>query len=143
MILSKIDLDKLTPAQLQKVEALVDKLTDDSPLKRKPLIIEFRLSMPGVASWSGKWSGDGNNYVIYKQTTLKTLERLGLIRYDAVTEVSWTYPFSDGWRACVTARLLRRNEKKQKSDGFSGYNWMVDSIIASNCIKPRPSVKRS
>lgn len=86
--------------------------------------------MPCVTSCNGKWSGEGNNYVIYRPSNLRTIRRLGLLsETNDPIDASWDHRFSNGWVACVTGKLLRRNEKKQKSDGFSGYDWMVTSIL--------------
>ncbi len=83
--------------------------------------VEFRLSMPGVASWDSKWSGEGKNYVIVRQPSPENIRKLGLPQ-------SWSYAWTDGWRAQVSARLMAPGERAKKSDGFCGYDWMVDNI---------------
>ena len=93
--------------------------------------VEFRLSMPGVGSWDGKWSGSKNNYTIKENLTDNKISILGLDNSDQ----SWSYNFGDGWCATVRARIVPKGEKLKKSDGFCGYNWMVDSIISNNLIK--------
>ena len=93
--------------------------------------VEFRLSMPNRGSWNGGWSGEGRNYVIYKKLTNKMIEFLGL---DKQSKQSWYYHWSDGWGANVSARLLEKTERKQKSNGFCGYDWMVESILFRNKI---------
>ena len=93
--------------------------------------VEFRLSMPSVGSWNGRWSGADKNYVIIKRLGKKKLEFLGL---DSNKQTSWHYNFGDGWTAMVTARILEKGERI-KSNGFCGYDWMVRSIMLENEIR--------
>ena len=87
--------------------------------------IEFRLSMPSRGSWNGEWSGAGRDYVLYRY--------LPTTQADAVlnggTRRSWFYRWDDGWSARIDARIMERGERKRKSDGFSGYDWMVENIL--------------
>ena len=94
--------------------------------------IEFKLSMPNVASWNGKWSGEGRNYVRYRNLTDKKLAELDLIEKG---HNSWYHGWSDGWGASVSARVMEKGEKKQKSVGFAGYDWMIDNILIYNDTK--------
>lgn len=87
--------------------------------------IEFRLSMPSVASWNGKWTGEGKNYVIYKNFSNKRCEELGI----GENGKTWYHRWDDGWTACVSARIMKTGERKTKSDGFCGYDWMINNII--------------
>ena len=84
--------------------------------------VEFRLSMPGVSSWDGKWSGTGRNYVVYRSLTPSDIERLHL-------PSSWRHAFGDGWAACVSARVMDCGERRSKTDGFCGYEWMIPRIL--------------
>lgn len=84
--------------------------------------VEFRLSMPGVASWDGKWSGEGRNHVVYRSLSDADVKRLGI-------PMNWYHHCDDGWAAQVDARVIAKGERKQKSDGFHGYEWMVDNIL--------------
>lgn len=91
--------------------------------------VAFTLSMPGVGSWNGRWSGEGRHYVIVRHYAGKKAiaaieERLAASKY-------WHYRWSDGWAAGVSARVVDAREARKlraKSDGFCGYDWMVDSI---------------
>lgn len=83
----------------------------------------FELSMPGVASWDGRWSGEGRAYNRVRQIDAARAVELGMPN-------SWTHRWSDGWCAEVSARLMNKGERTPKSDGFSGYDWMIDNIIA-------------
>lgn len=100
------------------------------------MLIAFELTMPGRNSWDGKWSGEDRCYVI-----VKGLRKPPELR-------SYGYNFGDGWYARVavfevsptTARKLRK-----QSNGFCGYDWMVDSIIRDGAIyasaDEKPEVK--
>lgn len=94
--------------------------------------IEFKLSMPNAASWNGRWSGEGRNYVKYRTLSNKIVEKLKLIK--GKTE-SWYHAWSDGWGASVSARIMDKGEKKQKSAGFAGYEWMIDNILIYGSTK--------
>lgn len=83
--------------------------------------IEFRLAMPGKASWDGKWSGDDRNY-----TLLRDLDDDQAAQLDGR---SWSYSWPDGWRAEIYARLAHVGETRKPSHGFHGYDWMVASIL--------------
>ena len=86
-------------------------------------MIVFKLSMPNVASWNGKWSGDGRCFArIYREKEVPK----------DVWNKSFYYRWDDGWCACVDvekipAKEARRIEKM--SEGFRGYDWMIKSII--------------
>lgn len=85
--------------------------------------IEFRLSMPSRASWNGGWSGAGRNYVIVRTLTDQLAD-------DLLAVGSWYHRWDDGWGAQITARVMEPGQRKAKSDGFAGYDWMVANIIA-------------
>jgi len=90
--------------------------------------IAFKLSMPGVNSWDNRWSGEAKRYVIVRST-----------KRDDIAGNSYGYNFGDGWYACVRAEEVTANEAamlRRKSDGFCGYEWMVDSIIIHGEIRP-------
>lgn len=92
--------------------------------------VEFTLSMPGVASWNGRWSGEGRHYAIVRSVGAKGMSTLAL----ADGRGRWSYAFGDGWHAAVEARVLAKSERAGRSDGFCGYDWMVASIIATGKI---------
>ena len=82
----------------------------------------FRLSMPNTGSWNGRWSGEGRNYVIVRGLKDARVAELGV-------PTSWYYRWDDGWGASVSARVMEKGERRPKSDGFCGYDWMVNNII--------------
>lgn len=83
--------------------------------------VEFRLSMPGRASWNGDWSGEERNF---------TLDRdLDDARAVQLSGQSWSYAWPDGWRAEISARIVPVGEERKLSHGFGGYDWMVTSLL--------------
>jgi hypothetical protein len=99
------------------------------------MIVAFILSMPGRASWNGRWSGEERCFCIIKRcTTKKSQEHMRKL-----LEVgSFGYSWNDGWRACVTLKEVDAKEArslKKRSNGFSGYDWMVNSIMSHGEIK--------
>ena len=90
--------------------------------------VEFRLAMPGRASWNGGWSGEGRNYSVVRD--LSVADARILLRDDSKNaRREWAHHWSDGWCAVVTARVVPEGEELPKSDGFNGYEWMIDNIL--------------
>ena len=86
-------------------------------------MIVFELSMPGRASWNGKWSGEGRPYIRVRDERTVPKE---------LWNRDFFYRWEDGWEACVSVTKVsstdaRRLEKK--SVGFCGYDWMIASLI--------------
>jgi hypothetical protein len=97
--------------------------------------IEFRLSMPNRGSWNGEWSGAGRNYSIVRNLTDAKAEAL----LGPAGAASWCHCWTDGWTASVSARVVPKGERLRKSDGFSGYDWMVRNILDHGCTyEPEP-----
>lgn len=61
-------------------------------------------------------------YLIVRPLLSKDIERLGI-------PTSWWHNWDDGWSASVSARVMESGERKAKSAGFRGYDWMVDRIV--------------
>lgn len=95
--------------------------------------VEFKLSMPGRSSWNGGWSGEGRNYAVVRDLSDGDLARLFDVAPDGIYVAqcrrSWTHRWSDGWIAQVAVRVVPIGEELKKSDGFHGYEWMVDNIL--------------
>lgn len=87
--------------------------------------VEFRLSMPSTGSWNGRWSGEGRNYIRVRTMTDKAAAEL----LEGTPKRSWFHRWNDGWGARVEAREMTRGERAKKSDGFSGYDWMITNIL--------------
>ena len=88
--------------------------------------IEFRLSMPNVGSWNGRWSGEGRNYTIVRKISDSWVSKL----LSGKNSASWSHRWGDGWSAHISARIVPVGERLKKSDGFYGYDWMVSNILA-------------
>lgn len=88
----------------------------------------FELTMPNVGSWDGKWSGANRRHLLIRKlsNTKKNLER--------ATKLvgNYHYSWSDGWGANVQCTVIEpkcARYFRKLSDGFCGYDWMVDSIL--------------
>jgi hypothetical protein len=93
-------------------------------------MLAFTLSMPGVGSWNGRWSGEERVYVklVPVRAGLKARAHADLL----LKEGHWRYDFGDGWAAGVSVREVDGPEARQlrcRSAGFCGYDWMVDEIM--------------
>ncbi len=91
----------------------------------------FKLSMPNVGSWNGRWSGENDLYIRFRKLTNKQIEE------SKIEEKGYHYNFGDGWSAnvCVfTVDSKERQKLQRKSKGFAGYDWMIDSIIKNGKI---------
>jgi len=84
--------------------------------------VEFRLTMPGIRSWNGKWSGEDQNLTVVRSLTPTEVQALELPN-------SWRHHWKDGWCARVSARLMEKGERRAKSDGFHGYEWIVQNVL--------------
>ena len=83
--------------------------------------VEFKLTMPNRGSWDDKWSGEDRNYTI--------LRGIDDDRASQLEGQSWSYGWPDGWRAEISAHVVRDGETLKPSHGFHGYDWMVASIL--------------
>ena len=93
----------------------------------------FTLTMPGVKTWNGTWSGAENLYArVVSFRGKKDIEaRLPLAGR------CFDYDFGDGWRASVSVREIDGREVRKvrkASRGFCGYEWMIDSILKDGRI---------
>lgn len=93
-------------------------------------IICFELSMPNRGSWNGGWSGEERLYARIRRfgrgkAANDQSERI-------LAEGSYYHSFGDGWGASVGVREVSAAEARKienKSAGFCGYDWMIQSII--------------
>lgn len=99
------------------------------------MTLMFQLSMPNNNSWNGRWSGAGKFYAIFKTFSGKNG---GARAQELLNHRSFYYNFGDGWGASVAVTQVQR---RQQSDGFCGYDWMVDSILAHGKIMNDAQVK--
>jgi len=102
----------------------------------KSIYLKFKLSMPNNNSWDGKWSGEGRNYTIVSKFPGSDISRE---RVNKILDAGYFhYSFGDGWAAGVNVEEIDRASSakaRKASNGFCGYDWMVDSIIANNDIR--------
>ena len=85
--------------------------------------------MPGVASWNGKWSGNGRLYA--KIINLGHTDTAIAKGQQIIDNSPFSYSFGDGWTAGIHVREVDAKEAakiRRKSKGFYGYDWMVTSI---------------
>lgn len=90
------------------------------------MILSFRLTMPTNNSWNGKWSGQDKIYVKTRNILPKKLA-------DKILENPiYHYNFGDGWSARIEVDQVTSSQAaalRKRSAGFSGYEWMIDSIV--------------
>lgn len=98
------------------------------------MLVAFTLSMPGVNSWNGQWSGAQKCYAI-----VRSFQGKQAIKMKSICEKGYfTFAFSDGWRAAVSVGEVSRSEAarlRRHSAGFNGYDWMVKDIIELGRIR--------
>jgi len=101
------------------------------------MFLSFTLSMAGVSSWNGKWSGGGKLYVRvfnYGRSEEARKKAQGILDIGC-----FYYSFGDGWSAKVTVNKINAKEAvkmRKKSSGFCGYDWMIESIKSKLKIEP-------
>lgn len=93
-------------------------------------MLAFELSMPGVNTWNGRWTGEGRSYVIVRSLgrSRAAIER----ELELMIGSPYRYDFGDGWAASVSVRGIEPSEARRlrkASAGFCGYDWMIDEIV--------------
>jgi hypothetical protein len=99
--------------------------------------LAFILTMPGNNSWNGRWSGDGKLYAVTHEFLGPEQERRAA---ELIAKRNFGYDFGDGWRANIEVRevdALEATQMRDRSQGFYGYDWMIDSILAHGKIMRR------
>lgn len=90
--------------------------------------VAFILTMPGVGSWNGKFSGADRCYA-------KSREVSKSVRDKIIANSPYFYSWDDGWTAKIEATTCKDAARELKhSVGFMGYDWMIDSIIRTGDI---------
>jgi hypothetical protein len=103
--------------------------------KEEKTIFAFTLSMPNAGSWNSRWTGSNRCYVITRTAYRRKKEV-----YPACKEGSYFYDFGDGWGASIKVELVTPKEARKlerKSNGFCGYDWMVECILNEGKITKR------
>ena len=98
--------------------------------------------MPGCNSRNGRWSGQDKLYCLVRSFTGKK----GELKAKAISDHGYfTYNFGDGWRAGIRVAIVdpvQAKRLRKASQGFCGYEWMVESIINDGTIygptQPKP-----
>jgi len=93
------------------------------------MILSFTLSMPNVNSWNGRWSGEDRLFVVCRSFR----GRKEIANAEKIAEKGYYhYSWGDGWAAGIRVQEVTSSgaqKLRRKSAGFSGYDWMIDSII--------------
>lgn len=100
--------------------------------------VSFKLTMPSVGSWNGKWTGAANKYYVIRDFFKTSRDRSGAT-VNTITDLldgkesrSFYYNFGDGWGANVKMEIVDAREARKRikeSSGFCGYEWMINSIL--------------
>lgn len=91
-------------------------------------MIVFKLTMPNVGSWNGKWTGDQCLYVRTMDERKVPKELWGK---------SFYYLLEDEWAACVSVERMSAKDAvklERKSKGFCGYDWMIETLVKDGYI---------
>lgn len=88
------------------------------------MILQFELTMPNNSSWNGVDTGNKGGHYLHVNVDKR--------KADELDGKSFYYNFGDGWGANIKVTKHR----KQKSNGFRGYDWMVDEILKYGKIFP-------
>ena len=86
-------------------------------------MVVFKLTMPNRNTWNGKWTGDEMIFARSKKDKDVPKEVIGK---------SFLHHWADGWIACVSVEKMdckEANKLMRMSNGFCGYDWMIESII--------------
>ena len=114
------------------------------------MILSFQLTMPNVGSWNGKWSAESDPHFRCIKISREKAEKLAYKANESanfnprnhqslVGGIDYYYNFGDGWSANVEVKQITSSEKKKllkKTKGFSGYDWMIQSILKHYKIQP-------
>ena len=92
------------------------------------MYLSFVLSMPNNNSWNGKWSGEERFYAKVENFKGKKNEE----KATTILEKGYFYyNFGDGWGAGVSVEEIdsaKARKIRRKSNGFCGYDWMIQEI---------------
>jgi hypothetical protein len=93
------------------------------------MILSFTLSMPNNNAWNGKWTGKDRFYA--RAVNFGRSKKKEGAAQAIIDKGYYYYNFGDGWGAGVTVKKVDSKEARHirnKSAGFCGYDWMIDSI---------------
>jgi hypothetical protein len=101
----------------------------------KTVKLAFFLSMPGVPSWNGRWTGEGQLYC--RVENLGRSQKAMTKATRIVAEAPYLYRWNDGWAAEVDVKWVDPRKSRRlvkQSRGFCGYDWMITSILSHGKI---------
>lgn len=98
------------------------------------MLMEFKLDMPNVGSWNGRWTGEKEYHARVINFTQKYgSSKNALEKADKILKgSSYYYNFGDGWGMDISVRVVDSKEAakiRKKSAGFCSYDWAIDSIL--------------
>lgn len=99
------------------------------------MLVKFKLTIPNVNSWNGRWSGENKKYILIRRLPKSQEDKALRI----IGKGYFHYNFGDGWSAGIYAEQVDSKDAakfRKISDGFNGYDWMVESIIENEVILP-------
>lgn len=94
-----------------------------SQLNFKTMNLRFEITMPNNNSWNHIDTGNKGGHFAFRNVDKTTADKLD--------GKSFYYNFGDGWGANV---LVTKN-RKCHTNGFRGYEWMIDEILKYGEIK--------
>lgn len=100
------------------------------------ILLSFQLTMPNVGSWNGTWTGYRTPYFRTRKVKKEDAEKI----LNGEEEANFHYSWNDGWGANVRVRQINYSERRKLdriTQGFYGYDWMIDSIIEHQEIQKR------
>ena len=101
------------------------------------MLIYYKLDMPGVHAWNGKWSREEKLYARVRSYKKDKGEQI-------LADGPYGYKWDDGWAARISVRKVTAKEARKiraRSDGFLGYDWMISSIERTGRIHPPDRIK--
>lgn len=97
-------------------------------------VLLFEYGHSKINTWNGRWAGEDN--VFAKEVFLSTSkrERLKELGFDLRrgAKKTFTHDFGDGWVAKITMTVGAKKDFEEimkHSEGFMGYEWIIDSIL--------------
>lgn len=97
-------------------------------------VLLFEYGHSKINTWNGRWAGEDK--IFAKEVFLSTSkrERLSELGFDLRrgAKKSFTHDFGDGWVAEITMTVGAKKDFKEvmkHSEGFMGYEWIIDSIL--------------
>lgn len=106
----------------------------------------FEYGHTNIGSWDRKWPGEGRVYAKSKKIYKEQEEFLASkgISMKIGEQTTFIHNFEDGWTAKVTVTVGRASDFAdilKRSEGFLGYDWMIDNILEHGRILTQKELK--